>query len=176
MSVLSRPVRHHVTAPTQREERIPLPRTSPEPDGPSLRTSPQINQPVPQSSRRTRAIMIVGGGLAVALAVGVGTYALVDGDGGSSTVIAPSVVKVPSVADLGRDAAAAARGAASAGLAASTAVTEAERQAALAQRLHNSGGDAAVFSSGSTTSSDAARLTEAQRDAALARRAQNFPS
>ncbi len=175
MSVLSRPTRHHVTAPSQREVRIPLPRTSPEPEGPALQPTPQITQPAPTSGRRTRSMIVVGGGLAGALAIGVGTYVLVEDDGGT-TVIAPSVARAPSAADLGRDAAAAARGPASTGLPASTAVTEAERQAALAQRLNNSGGDVAVLSGSSTTGSDASRLTEAQRDAALARRAQNSPS
>lgn len=174
MSVLSRPAHHRVTAPTQREARIPLPRTSPVPESPELRRRPQTTQPAPMTDRRTRTIMVIGGGLAVALAIGVGTYAVID-DGGGTSVVAPSVAKVPTAADLGRDAAAAARGADSTSVTSSTAVTEAERRAALAQRLRNSG-DAAVVTSGSTIGSDAARLSEAQRDAALARRAQNSPS
>lgn len=184
MSVLSRPALHRptlhrATAPTQREGHVPLPRTPSGSEGTATTRPSQITRPAPQPDRRTRATMIVGGGLAVALAIGVGTYTLLEDDG-SSTVIAPSVTYVPGFGDLGRDAAAAAR-AADAAAAAGVPVpgfdvaTAAEQRAALAQRLRNSGEDATAVSSGSTTASDAARLSEAQRDAALARRAQSIP-
>ena len=136
MSVLSRPDRRRVTAPTQREVRVPLSRTSADPDDPTLRVSPQTTQLAPMSSHRSRTIVLVGGALAAALATGVGTYLLVEDDGGS-TVIAPSVSRVPSAADLGRDAATAARGPAGAGVSDAARSTEAQRDAALSRRAQN---------------------------------------
>lgn len=113
MSVLSRPVLHRATAPTQREVRIPLPRDG-SPAEAVPRTSPAVRTPAPRTAaptaRRRIPPALLALGLAGALGVAGGaTYLLTDDGGGSaSTVIAPAFV--PSFADEAKDRAAAARG------------------------------------------------------------------
>lgn len=147
MSVLSRPVLRRATAPTQRVESIPLPRTAPTSEGAAPAEAPPVplstaptapERQAPARTTRRRGPVLVAAGAIVALAVGIGAFAAYDDSSGPATVIAPGVVNAPSETDLARDRAAALRG-----------------------------------SKAATVGSDAQQLTEARRDAAMLQRERN---
>lgn len=160
MSVLSRPVRHHALAPTQREARIPLPR-----DGSSTesvqRTDPEVRRPVrpgpaKAAPRRLGLPALLALGVVGALAVGGATWTLLDDGAEEASVIAPAYV--PTTADLGKDAAAAAR--------APRAVFPDD----VRRPLEVQAGIAAQQADAAATQADASRLTEAERVAAIQQR------
>lgn len=173
MSVLSRPVLHRATAPTQRKASIPLPRTAATSAGaPPAEALPVEASTVPTSTvpsaptqqppdrpTRRRGPALAVAGTVVALAVGVGAYAALDGSD-PATVIAPAVVNAPSETDIARDRAAELRG----GQFQAPSGTEIARDRAA--ELRGSTARAAV-------GADAQRLTEAARDAAMQQRQRN---
>lgn len=134
MSVLSRPVRHHASAETQRTASIPLQRTDPQPlteSAPAARTSmPTRPTSRPAGRRGIRPTFVAAGLLALLAAVGGVTWALVDDGGGTAASTSTTTVDVqaPNTADLGRDAATAARGNDA------SRATDAQRDAVLGQR------------------------------------------
>lgn len=164
MSVLSRPVRHRVLAPTQREVRIPLPR-----DGSSTesvqRTDPEVRRPVrtgpaKAAPRRPGLPALLALGVVGALAVGGATWTLLDDGAEEASVIAPAYV--PTATDLARDRALEAR-------ATDLSDVRTPLQAQSAQRTE-AARDAARAANAPVTSVDAGAVAEAERVAAQQQR------